>query len=102
MMVTNLSSATLSRSSGLYCVLREEFTVAWIESYRFSNASTEDLTTGNVVARCFLDEQNAKTVFIVLKIFERFSAGQVVSHFRQDLKKLVVDKWNKLQATSQS
>ena len=31
--------------------------------YRFMSDSTEDLTTGNVIARCFLDVQKARTVF---------------------------------------
>lgn len=39
-----------------------------VTAYSFNRASTEERTTGNVIARCFRDDTNARTVF---SAFER-------------------------------
>lgn len=63
--VTYLSSATLARSSGL---LRSNTHVSRASARRryivdlFSKPSTEERMTGKVVAKCFREDTNARTV----------------------------------------
>lgn len=71
MEVTYLSSATFASSRGLWdCQCDKEHTrrAGKLVAYSFSRPSTDVRITGKVVAKCFREEQKARTVFKAYKV----------------------------------
>jgi len=65
---TYLSSATFANSSGLNgCTINSEQEWTQVGTYLFKRPSTEERIAGNVVARLFREETNARTVLTAWK-----------------------------------
>ena len=65
--ITYLSSATFDNSSGLNESINDEQERTQVGTYLFKIPSTEERIAGNVVARLFREETNARTVLIAWK-----------------------------------